>query len=224
MIGMGLSAWILAPLFVVGVAMTGELALRPYARNGVGKILIICGATVVAMILIGLLLNLTPWGLTRATWAVSWFVVSTAVLYWHRTLSTSISIDRIRSSLRHHWVTGLYGVAALAIFIFAYVLAMSGVRIWSQKALLEFSLVSNSSSSVAVKIHAVSTDGTYRIVAESGSRHARRYSSPPIVVNAGANGQTLNENVPINVAGRWNIYLSAIDGSKGSRQLIVDIG
>jgi hypothetical protein len=222
-IGWGLSAWIAAPLFLVGVAMTAELAVRPHPRNGAEKILLICGATVTAVILIGLLLNLTPWGLTRVTWAVCWFVVSSAVLIRRRTLGTFIPIDRIRSHLRHHWVTGLYGLAALAIFVVAVIIAKSGVRVESQRPLLEFSLVSKNSSSVVVQIHAISTDGTYRIAAESGSRHARRYSSPPIQINAGANGQTLNESVPVNVAGRWEIHLSAVSGSSDSRELIIDV-
>lgn len=223
-IGLGLNAWIAIPLFLAGVVTTGELAARSNARDGVEIILLICGGTVTTAILIGLLLNLTPWGLTRVTWAVCWFVVSSAVLVRRRTSGTSIPIDRIRSNFRHHWITGLYGLAALAIFVVAVLIARAGVRIDSQKPLLEFSLVSKSSSSVVVQIHAISTDGAYRITAESASLHARHYSSPPIRVNAGPDGQTLNESVPVNVAGRWEIYLNVISGSSGSRELIIDVG
>jgi hypothetical protein len=223
-IASGLSAWIAAPLFLVGVAATGELAMRPYARNGVDRVLFICGATVTALILIGLCLNLTPWGLTRGTWAFSWLVVSSAVLVWRRASATFIPVDRIRLYCARHWLVGLYGLAAIAIFIVAGVIAMSGVRIWNQKPMLAFSLVSKNSSTVVVKIDAISTNGTYRIVASSGSPHAQRYSSPPISVSAGAKGQALNESVPVNVSGRWTIYLNAVNGSTGLRELIVDVG
>lgn len=220
----GLSAWLAGPLFLIGVALTAELALRPQVRSGPEKILLICGSAITAFILIGLVLNLTPSGLTRTTWAVAWVVVSGAVLIWRRTSSTSISIDRIRSQVNRHWVIGLYGLGALVIFVVAGIVAMAGVRHSNQKPLLEFSLVSESSSSVVVQIHAISTNASYQIAADSGSFGARRYSSPPIAVNAGAQGQTLNESVPVNVAGRWSISLSGVSGSTDSRELIVDVG
>ena len=217
-------AWISTPLVLAGIAVTGELALRPYARNGMERALLVCGATIAALILIGLCLNLTPWGLTRGTWAVSWLVVSTAVLIWRRASSTPIEAGRIRSYCARNWLTGLYGLAAVAIFVIAGIIAMSGVRIWSQKPMLAFSLVSKSSSTVVVKIDAISTNATYRIVAESRGRKARRSSSPPILVSAGGEGKSLNESVPVNAPGRWIIDLNAVNGSTGVRELIVNVG
>ena len=223
-IGWGLSAWFATPLFLVGVALTAELAMRPQARSGVEKVFLICGAIVTAFILIGLFLNLTPWGLTQVTWAVAWFVVSSVVLVWRRASGTSISIDRIRPYVNRHWVIGLYGLGALAIFVVAGIVAMAGVRTSNQKPLLEFSLVSKNPSSVVVQIHAISTDATYRIVADSENRQALNYLSSPILVNAGPQGQTLNEIVPVNVAGPWDITLSGVSGSADTRKLIVDVG
>jgi hypothetical protein len=151
-------------------------------------------------------------------------VVSSAVLIWRRASGTFIPVDRIRFYCARHWLTGLYGIAALVIFVVAGIIATSGVRIWSQKPMLAFSLVSDNSSIVVVKIDAISTNGTYSIVAESGSPHADSYSSPPILVSAGAKGQALNESVPVNVPGRWIIDLNAVNGSTGLRELIVDVG
>lgn len=223
-IALGPSVWIAAPLFLAGIAVTGELAMRPYTRNGMERALLVCGATITALILIGLCLNLTSWGLTRGTWAFSWLVVSTAVLIWRRASGTPIEASRIRSYGARNWPTGLYGLAAVAIFVVAGIIAMSGVRIWSQKPMLAFSLVSKSSSAVVVKIDAISMNDTYRIVAESGSRKAHHYSSPPILVSAGGGGQSLVESVPINVPGRWIIDLNAVNGSTGVRELIVNVG
>jgi hypothetical protein len=198
--------------------------MRPYARNGVERALLVCGAAVTVLILIGLCLNLTPWGLTRGTWAFSWLGVSTAVLIWRHDSATSIEASRIRSYCARHWLTGLYGLAAVAIFVVAGVIAATGYRIWSQKPMLAFSLVSKSSSTVVVKINAISTNATYRIVAESGSHKAQHYSSPPIQVSAGGEGQSLNESVPVNVPGRWTIDLTPVNGSTGVRELIVNVG
>src|SRR5215469_11501492 len=99
MIALGVTAWITAPLFLVGVAATAELALRDYSDDGVEKILLGCGALVTVLSLIGLFLNLTPFGLTRASWAAMWLVLSTAVLYWRRNSTTTIRRDDIRSYL-----------------------------------------------------------------------------------------------------------------------------
>ena len=96
-IALGPSVWIATPLFLAGIAVTGELAVRPYARSGIERALLVCGATVTVLILIGLCLNLTPWGLTRGTWAFSWLLVSTAVLIWRRGSGTLIEAGRIRS-------------------------------------------------------------------------------------------------------------------------------
>lgn len=223
----GLSAWIATPLFFVGVVATAELAVRPYAHSGAEKLLLGCGATVTTLILIGLCLNLTPWGLTRGTWAVAWLGVSGAVLIWRRASGTLIRGDDIRLYFASHWLVGLYGLAAMAIFVVAGIIAMAGVRAWSQKPMLAFSLVSKGASRIVVKVDAISTTGTYRIVAESGSDRGHQryhYSSPPIFVSAGAKGQALNESVPVDVSGRWIIYLSAVNGSSRLRELIVNVG
>jgi hypothetical protein len=123
-----------------------------------------------------------------------------------------------------NWLTGLYGLAAVAIFVAAGIVAMSGVRIWNQKPMLAFSLVSKSSSNVVVKIDAISTNATYRIVAQSGSRKAHHYSSAPILVSAGGEGQSLHESVPVNAPGRWVIDLNTVNGATGVRELIVNVG
>jgi len=223
MIALGVTAWITAPLFLVGVAATAELALRDYSDDGVEKILLGCGALVTVLILIGLFLNLTPFGLTRASWAAMWLVLSTAVLYWRRNSTTTIRRGDIRSYLARHWVIGLYGIGALGIFVAAVYIAMAGVWSWNQRPMLEFSLVSKNVSRIAVKIHAISVTGTYRIVAWPGSLPPQ-YLSSPISVNADGNGETLVENVPISVPGRWTIYLSPVSGATSPRELIVNVG
>ena len=222
-IAFGMSVWIATPLFLAVAGAAAELSVRPYARNGIEKLLLSCGAAVTTLILVGLCLNLTPWGLTRGTWAVSWLVISAVVLFWRRTSGTVIRSDDIRFYIARHWLIGLYGLGALAIFLAAGYIAIAGVRSWNQRPILAFSLVSESATNIVVKIDAVSMTGAYRIVAQSGSRHSQRYSSPPILVSADGNGRALDESVPVNVPGRWTIYLNPVDGSSSSRELIVDV-
>ena len=222
-IAAGLSAWFATPLFLVGVAATAELAVRNYSANGVEKILLICGAAVTAFILVGLFLNFTPLGLTRVSWGASWLVVSTGVLVWRRNSATLIRREDIKLYILHHWVIGLYGIAALAIFVGAVYLAMAGVWSSNQRPMLAFSLVSKNANQVVVKINAISTTGTYRIVAQSNNRPLH-YSSSPILVNADGDGETLVENVPVNMPGRWIIHLNSVNGSNSSRELIIDVG
>lgn len=222
-IGLGLTPWFATPLFLLGVAATAELAVRNHSADGVEKILLICGATAIAFILVGLFLNFTPLGLTRASWGASWLVVSTGVLIWRRNSATPIQRDDIKLYIERHWVIGMYGVAALAIFIAAVYLAMAGVWSSNQRPMLAFSLISKNASQIVVKIQAVSVTGTYRIVARPGSSPPR-YSSSPISVNADGNVETLVENVPISVPGRWTIYLNSVNASNSSRELIVDVG
>ena len=220
----GLNKWIVSAFFLIGAAATAELGVRLYARNWVEKLLLGCGAIVTTLILIGLGLNFTPWGLTRETWAVAWLIASISVLIWRRNLGADIQFDDIRSYLSHHWLIGLYGIAAMAVLVVGVNVALAGVRIWDQKAVLSFSLVSKDANHVVVEIDAVSTTGTYRIAAQSDSSHAHRYRSPSISISAGGGGQALDETVPTNVSGRWIIYLTDGSGSSDLRELIVNVG
>jgi hypothetical protein len=88
---------------------------------------------------------------------------------------------------------------------------------------LAFSLLSKSTSAVVVEVDATSTTGTYNIVATSDSPGAHHYFSPPVVVRANARGQALKRSVPINVSGRWTIYLDSVRGPSHLRELIVDV-
>lgn len=222
-IAAGLNKWIIVVFFLISVVATAELGIRPYGRDSVEKLLLGCGAIAVTLILIGLCLNFTPWGLTREMWAIAWLVVTISVLIWRRNLGAAIESD-IRSLLSRHWMIALYGIAAMTVLVVAVGVAFAGVRVWNQKAVLSFSLVSKSANKVVVRIGAVSTTGTYRIEAQSGSPHARRYLSQPISVNAGGGGQVLDEMVPVNVSGRWIINLINGNHSSGLRELIVDVG
>jgi uncharacterized membrane protein len=84
------ATWIAAPVGLMAIAATVELAVRPYAANVIDRLLLACGAVVTTLILVGLGLNLTSWGLTRGTWTVAWTILSIGVLAWRRGLGAGI--------------------------------------------------------------------------------------------------------------------------------------
>jgi hypothetical protein len=214
----GVTVWFTGLLGLVAIAATAELAMRPYADNPADRLLLACGALVTALILIGLCLNLTPWGLTRVTWTFAWAIVSAGVLIWRRGLG--LHIARPRSSMG---VSGIWGVAAAAVLVASIVLAMIGVRQWNQKPLLAFSLVGRSEHSALVEIQATSTKGRYDIVAASSAPGAHRYLSKAFAINVGGGEERVHELVPLNVAGRWTIILESANDSGSLRELIIDV-
>ncbi len=211
------SIWITAPLGLIALATTAELAVRPYATNAADRLLLSCGATVTLFIVIGLILNLTPWGLTKIAWSASWLVVSLGVLIWRRKFGTGIGWPAagIKS-------LGVWMVLTSLILTAAVVLALAGVRGWNKKPLLALSVVSKNQHSVVVEIEANSIKGTYQIVATSTAPRARQYSSEILHIDTGANGERVQERIPINISGAWTINLES-SNDVVVRRVTVDI-
>jgi hypothetical protein len=214
-----LAGWIATVLGLAAIITTAELAVRPYATNAIDKLLMGSGAVVTTLIIIGLGLTLTPWGLNRITVDIAWLAVSLAVLGWRRQLRTNIQLSMAgMSSSISIWV-----VSASLILAGGVILALAGVRHWKQRPALAFSLVSKSTGSVVVEVEATSVTGRYQIVADSKVHGAHRYSSSLLTIKAGGEGERLQARVPINISGVWTIDLqSAVDHSV-VRLLIVSV-
>jgi hypothetical protein len=205
----GLNLWIAAPLGLIAVAATAELAIRPYATNGADRLLLACGGAVTVLILVGLGLNLMPWGLTRLTWDVAWAILSIGVLVWRRGLRSPVG--PLSAGFRS---IGFWLLPVSLIFVFAGVIALAGVQQWNRKPVLAFSLESITANTVVVKIDATSITDRYRIAAISTSLGAKRYLSGPFTIRSGGDGEHILERVQVNVAGVWKISLeSASDGT-----------
>jgi hypothetical protein len=201
--------WIAAPLGLIAVAATAELAIRPYATNGTDRLLLACGGAVTALILVGLGLNLTPWGLTRLTWNAAWAILSIGVLVWRRGLRTRIG--PLPAGFRS---IGFWLFPVSLIFVLAGSIALAGVQQWNRKPVLAFSLESITANTVVVRIDATSITDRYRIAAISTSSGAKRYLSAPFTVRSGGDGEHILQRVQVNVAGVWKISLeSASDGT-----------
>jgi hypothetical protein len=211
--------WILGPVGVLSIAATAELAVRPYATNGVDRLLRACGALVTVLILVGLGLDLTPTGLTRMSWAVAWTMLSIGVLIWRRGLvTTGIGKAALRVGSRWLWVLGATVILALGAD-----LALAGVRHSNQQPMMAFALESVGTGSVTVKVDDTATDVQYRIAAVSSALGARRYLGQVFTVRAGENGMSVLEDVPINVGGVWTIRLESAGNGTVVRWLRVDV-
>lgn len=208
-VGYDITAWITAPLGLLAIAATGELAVRPYAANAADRLLLGCGATVTTLILTGLALNLTPWGLTKTTWSAAWLTLSIGVLLWRRGFSTQVR--RPAAGVKS---LGVWMVLASIMLVAAVVLALAGVRRWDRQPVLAFSVVSRSTSAIVVEIDATSISGSYRITAAPDAQGASDYSSALLDIEAGGAGERVRERVPVDIPGTWTIDLRS--GSDGT--------
>ncbi len=213
-----LSVWLSAAVGLAAMVATVELAVRPYGATLFDRLLMMAGSLLAALILLGVVLNFTPWGMTLETWNVAWAVLGLLVLFWRRQSRTQVRLPKIPIN-----VLSLSIVLAAAIIIGAGALAISAVRKWDGKPVLAFSLVSSSATTITTEIDATSVSGRYSIVAFPQVRKTSRYTSKPISVSAGTGGQTIQERVPVSAKGTWVIDLEPADGGTVIRELIVDV-
>lgn len=214
-----INVWISGIVGLVSILATAELAVRPYGAKVFDRLLLMAGGLITTFIILGLLLNLTPLGLTLETWNAAWGVISVSVLIWRRGNRTQIVVPKGFVN-----VFSLSVVVAIIIIIGAGVLAIDGVRKWDEKSVLSFSLVSSNSTSVVTQINATSISGSYSIAAFSQTNTASHYTSRPFSISAGRDGQMIRERIPVKANGRWVIDLDSADGDKVVRELIIDVG
>jgi hypothetical protein len=213
----GVTVWLAVPLALIAITATTELAVRPYTTNALDRLLLGCGAIVTALIIVGLGLNLTPWGLTKTTWNVAWLALSIGVLTWRRGLRTFFSWPPPRTRALSGWL-----ISAALIIAAAVIVSVAGVQRWDRKPLLAFSVVSESSNSVIVEIEANSISGTYQITAMPQASRKDSYRSAPFTVNAGSGSEQLRERVPLDVPGKtWKINLVSVSDGSIARLLLV---
>jgi hypothetical protein len=212
------AGWVTGPLGIIAIAATAELAVRPYAAKAIDRLLLACGATLTTLILVGLVLNLLPWGLTRTTWAAAWTIVSIGILAWRRGLKS----QRWKGA---GWTRPMALSAFLAsvIVVGAGLLAVAGFRDWGRQPALAFSLVSANAGIVVVEIDATSTTETYEIEGISEVSGAQRYISAPLTIKSDGTGERVRERVPVNMAGVWTIRLESADSGTVVRWLRVNV-
>lgn len=218
-IACGVSVWLSAPLMLLALAAACELAVRPYGHQSADRLLLSAGALVTVTILLGLLLNFLPWGLTRGTWAVTQLLVGSSIIFWRRDERTVLPA-RIWSASVAIWGAGL---ASAFIFVAAGYIAQAGARTWDQKPALALSLISQSRKSFVVQIDATSVTGKYRIEATLNRAARGRHLTAIVSIDAASGARTIQEQVNVSEPGRWTVTLRPENGSYGKRSLVVDV-
>ncbi len=117
---------------------------------------------------------------------------------------------------------GLWMAAAAVILAGAVLLALAGVRNWDRKPVLAFSVLSRTAQAAVVQVQATSMTNRYQIVATRPGQAAGQYASPYFMVRAGGSGIQVRKRVPLNGDGTWNIDLQA--GGKTVRKVQLVVG
>ncbi len=207
-----------AGLGLATLANTGELltAVAPHADR-VTRWLLAGTGVAVLLILLGLLLNEAPGGLTATSWQIGWAAVSAVALLVVRgrvesRLAFSLSIRR---SL-------VVPFAVLLAFVPAgLVLGAAGVRMQNGRPLLELSTPTHSASRAQVVVHSVDVGGSYALqVIPDGE--ATEASQPQPVTLAALRTQSLSFALSLPVAERyWKVVLRALPSQTVERELIL---
>jgi hypothetical protein len=153
---LGAPPLVAAPIGIASVVATSELAARIPTRPARERAMLAAGFPLVALVLLSLLLNTLPWGLTPASWSVSWAIGSlVAIALRHRT-PRGWRIDR-PSPRAFAWL-----LPPLVIVLAAVALSLRGTVIEDQPP-LALGLLSRSASAATVSVDAGSHPGDYRI-------------------------------------------------------------
>lgn len=108
---------------VAATAVVAERAARLRRRGPTDAALVGVGSTVVALALLGVVLNFLPWGITRSSWSVGAGVVGLVVLAACATRPGATSpVTALR--LRPSWLTGAGVAGAVAVLAASVVISV----------------------------------------------------------------------------------------------------
>lgn len=202
---------IAAPFSVLSLFLTAELATRKPGRETVDRIVRICGSTIVALVLGGLVLNLIPSGLTRQSWSAFWVVISLVVLWWKRRESTSLDWLQKSAGTQTVW----FG-AATVVLLLATVVAVTGANN-DLKSPVQMWVQGKSPGLVTVAVSSGHDSGRYRLVVSPDVTKTNTFDVFDV-----APGQAVERS--ISVAGNTRYGISLVDAATGTkiREVIVD--
>ena len=199
-----------------GLGVTAS-AVRARRRGRIDATVIGLAGALAVFVLLGLVLNLFPAGLTRVSWSIGAGVIGLAAVAWgsRTTPATGVLIPVSGSTLLRQ---GPWYVAAAAVSAISVIIAVHATDIADQ-APVQLSLTSSSAASVAVRVTGSEdrTDGMYQLVVRRGSTEVVR--SVPFRITA---GHDVNYRFTPR-ADRVTVDLRKVGGST-SRSLVVDLG
>ncbi len=196
------------------VAVVGTM-VRGRSRGRIDATVIgVAGALAVA-VLLGLLLNLFPVGLTRVSWAVGAGVLGLAAVAWGaRSTPTEDWSSPVSGTtlLRHApWTLAAAGVSVVAVIVAVHATDIA------DRAPVQLSLASKSAQLVAVRVTGAHTTGTYRIVVMRGTTELTRSEA----FRVGAGQHVDYRFTP--TQDRVTVDLRKVGASTTSRSLVVDV-
>lgn len=211
----GLPAWIRTPLSAAAAIMTALFFARRYGRRRLlDTLLTVIGGGVVVLILLGLLLNLSPQGLSGASWAIGVGVIEVTVLAVLAVFRpTAAAPARTRRSLP----------VGPAVWAMAIAAVLSGALVWSvvsfgSNQIEPLALAAKpAGDSVVLTVTSGRAEGPFELdlVTVAG----RTVLARAIRVRPGAGRST---SVTLPAATRGLVQLVPVGSSRSVRELILD--
>jgi hypothetical protein len=202
---------IAAPLAVLSIFLTAELAARAPGREGIDRVVRIFGSVLVALVLGGVALNFLPEGLTRQTWSAFWVALSLVVLWWRRREATSFGWLKKRAGAQTAW----FGASAVVVLV-AFVVAVQGANKDLQSP-LQMWVDGKSAGSIAVAVSSGKSEGPFRFVVSPDVTQTDAFA--PFEVQPGA---AVERSIPVAGSTRYDIHLVDVATGAVLRTVIVD--
>lgn len=210
-------SWLAAPLVLGAAVVVVERAARHRRRGRLDAALVGVGAALSAVALLGLLLDATPWGLTRGSWAVSLTVLGVVVLaacVGRDVPEAVVQPSRVRPTA----TTLVSGTLAAGVLVVALVLAVQSEQA-ATTAPLQLSATAPDNGQVTVTVEATEAPGPLQLHVVTAAEDV--VVGPTLDLPAG--GST---TVPVTVPAGFEVRLQLRPPGSGDvvRELVVDGG
>jgi hypothetical protein len=210
-----------APLALLALLNAGQLlAYLVPGEDPVERYLMAAGGVTVLLILLGLVLNYLPGGLTRSSYAVGWAVLGSCLL--------AVDATRQRPGGAALWRVPASFLASFALLgaatAVAFLIGAAGVHKQNQQPVLALSAPAYGSTDAEILVDSVNAGGAYELLVLPDGRPGGSYSLPVELRAKGAHRAELSVQLP---AARcyWRVLLRAA-GSRtpAERELILWTG
>jgi hypothetical protein len=190
-----------------------ERLVRTRRRGRLDAVLVGVGGLLVALILLGLVLDALPGGLTRLSWSIGTGVLGLLTLAWCRHRSADPAFDVGRRPGR---AAAVWSAAALGLTTAAVVISVTSANA-GESAPLQLSVPRVSAGHAEVVVQAGASAGRYELLAGTGA--GQRVVRGPFAVAA---GQSVTTAVALPADTRIRIELASVSPRKVVRFVILD--
>jgi hypothetical protein len=210
-----LPSWARAPLAIAAALVTAAFCVRYMRRRSpLDRVLTGTGVAIVALALLGLALNVLPWGLTALGWGIGVGVVELAAVTALSFLRPPVEVTPARS-LRVPPAGVIWGALTAAVLALAIVWATTSFA-GTHTSPLAISGV-QSGSSMTVTISSGSTESAYELVRVAGTK--RTVIAPDVEVSPNS---PVKVTIAVHDGVREEIELVRPGSTTVVRELILD--